>query len=249
MTVPQASMAGRSPQLGRLSGGNVGTAERIGSAAAGGLLALLGLRLRGPGGITLALLGGYGLARGVGRHCAVYRVLRRNSAATGAGPNAVIKHGEGIKIERAVTVARPAAELYCFWRNVENLPRFMRRLRSVQALDPQRSHWIAAGPAGRAVVWDAEVYNERENELLAWRLTGGDVVNAGAVRFLPAPGGRSTEVHVSLEYHPPAGEIGATIARLFGDEPGQAVAEELRRFKQMMEAGEVALVAGQPAGR
>jgi uncharacterized membrane protein len=113
-----------------------------------------------------------------------------------------------------------------------------------------RSHWVAKAPAGTTVEWDAEVYNEKENEMIAWRsLEGSQVDNAGSVHFTPAPGGRGTQVRVVLKYDPPAGVIGAAVARLFGESPAQQIDEDLRRFKQLMEAGEVATTTGQPSGR
>jgi uncharacterized membrane protein len=145
-----------------------------------------------------------------------------------------------VHVRKAITIGRPAEELYQFWRNFENLPRFMRHLESVQVIDERRSHWKAKAPFGRTVEWDAEVTEERPNERLAWRsLEGADVPNYGSVTFEPAPGGRGTTVKVDLRYEPPGGVIGATLAKLFGEEPRQQVQEDLRAFKQLMETGEV----------
>jgi uncharacterized membrane protein len=145
-----------------------------------------------------------------------------------------------IRVRRAITIDRPAEELYRFWRQLENLPRFMRHLESVQVLDERRSHWKAKAPLGRTVEWDAEITEDRPNELLAWRsLEGADVPNDGWVAFERAPGGRGTTVRVELRYDPPGGIVGATLARLFGEEPGQQAQEDLRAFKQVMEIGEV----------
>src|SRR5205814_3086482 len=134
-------------------------------------------------------------------------------------------------------------ELYGFWKNFENLPRFMRHLERVQKIDEQRSHWVAKGPAGYSVEWDAEIINDEPGQVIAWRsLAGASVDNAGSVRFVPAPGGRGTEVRVVIDYIPPAGVVGWAVAKLFGREPKQEIAEDLRRFKQKMEMGEVATV-------
>jgi uncharacterized membrane protein len=147
-------------------------------------------------------------------------------------------------------VNRPAAELYRYWRNFENLPKFMDHLESVRTTGEKRSHWVAKAPAGTTVEWDAEIINEKENELIAWRsLENADVDNAGSVRFQEAPAGRGTEVRVSLEYDPPGGMVGAAIAKLFGEAPDQQIQEDLRRFKQVMEAGERATTEGQASGR
>src|SRR5262249_45397588 len=140
--------------------------------------------------------------------------------------------------------------LYGFWRNFSNLPRFMKHLESVTETNDGRSHWVAKAPAGMTVEWDAEIINEEENELIAWRsLEGATVPNAGSVRFERAPGNRGSVVRVSLSYEPPGGVLGSKIAKLFGGEPEQQVEEDLRRFKQLMEAGEIASTDVQPSGR
>lgn len=155
---------------------------------------------------------------------------------------------DGIEVKHQVTIDRPAEELFRFWRNFENLPQFMRHLESVTTLDNTRSHWVAKAPLGN-VEWDAEIVDEQPNQRIVWRsLPNADVVNAGSVLFLPGPTGRGTEVYVVLEYDPPAGVVGATVAKLFDEEPGQQVKEDLLRFKQLMEAGEIPTNEGQPSG-
>jgi uncharacterized membrane protein len=156
---------------------------------------------------------------------------------------------EGINVKQQVTIARSPEELYRFWRNFENLPRFMNHLEAVHSLSHTRSHWVAKAPLGTSVEWDAEIVEERPNQMIVWRsLPDADVINAGAVTFLPAPAGRGTEVYVVIEYAPPAGVLGETIARLFGEEPNQQIKDDLWRFKQLMEAGEIATIEGQPSG-
>ena len=146
--------------------------------------------------------------------------------------------GEGLRVEQTVRIARPAEELYRFWRNLENLPRFMDHLESVRVLDERRSHWVARGPVGSRVEWDAEVHNEIPGQLLAWRsLPGAEVNHAGSVHFEP-DAGDFTLVRVILRYDPPGGRLGAGVARLFGEDPDTQVADDLRRFKQVMEAGD-----------
>ncbi len=143
-------------------------------------------------------------------------------------------------VTKVITVNRPADEIYRFWRSFENFPRFMHYLESVQTNGDGRSHWRAKGPAGKTVEWDAEIVEDRPNELIAWRsVEGSEVENAGSVRFVRAPGGRGTEVHVELDYNPPGGAVGAAVASLFGKEPAQEMSADLRAFKQMMELGEV----------
>jgi uncharacterized membrane protein len=224
--------------------------ERIASVAGGAALAAFGVSRRTPAGLTLAMTSGIFMYRGIRGRDPLYKLLGINTAKGTAGPRASVRHLEGIKVERAVTIERPAAELFQFWRNFSNLPRFMQHLEAVEVLDARRSHWIARAPAGRTVAWDAEILTEQPNELIGWRsLPGADVPNAGSVRFKPAPGDRGTEVHVSLEYDAPGGSAGVLVARLFGEEPDLQVREDLRRFKQIMEAGEVATTEGQPSGR
>ncbi|MEU5781324.1 SRPBCC family protein [Micromonospora lupini] len=154
-----------------------------------------------------------------------------------------------IRIRIAVTVNRSPAEAYRFWRDMENLPKFMAHLESVRADDLRRSHWVARGPAGRHVEWDAEIIDDQPNRSITWRsLPGTRVANAGRVLFVPAPGDRGTEVRVHLRYAPPAGALGRAVAKLFGEEPEQQVRDDLRRFKQVLEAGEVVRSEGSPNG-
>jgi uncharacterized membrane protein len=158
----------------------------------------------------------------------------------GNGVVAARPAGGRVQVRKAITINRSAEEAYAFWRDFENLPRFMTHLESVRVLDPRRSYWKAKAPLGTTVEWAAELVEDRPNELIAWRsLKGAGVANAGRVRFVPAPGNRGCEIHVNLSYDPPAGLVGATVAKLFGEEPSQQVDGDLRRFKQMLEVGEV----------
>jgi uncharacterized membrane protein len=145
----------------------------------------------------------------------------------------------GVTVTNAVTVDKPRDEVYRFWRDFKNLPRFMVNVEDVAPRGEGRTHWKGKGPFGRTVEWDAEIVEDRPNELLAWRTIGGGVGNAGTVRFEPAPGDRGTEVTVELEYQPPGGPVGATVAKLLSPVPSEMNAQNLRRFKQVMETGEV----------
>lgn len=157
---------------------------------------------------------------------------------------------QDVHLETSIAIDKPPHELYAFWRRFSNLPLFMRNLESVTELDGMRSHWVAKGPAGTRVEWDAEIYNETENELIAWRsLENADVVNAGSVRFQAGPAGHGTFVRITMNYNPPAGKVGASLAQLIGSEPAQLIKEDLRRLKQVMEAGEIATIDGQTSGR
>lgn len=156
------------------------------------------------------------------------------------GSTTQAEESKKMDIKKAITVNRPPEELYQFWHDFENLPRFMNHLESVQVTGDGRSHWKAKAPAGTTVEWDAEIIDDQPNQRIAWRsLEGADVDNAGSVSFKPAPGGRGTEVRVEMRYNPPAGIIGATIAKLFGEAPEQQVYDDLRAFKQVIETGEV----------
>jgi uncharacterized membrane protein len=152
---------------------------------------------------------------------------------------------EGIHVRKTITVNKPVADVYNFWHDFANLPRFMRHLESVQVTGQNRSHWRAKAPAGKSVEWDAVTTRDIPNELIAWRSEGdADVYNEGEVRFHAAPGGRGTQIHVDLRYEPPggvAGRVAAKVAKLFRKEPGQEVQDDLRSFKQVMEVGEIIL--------
>ena len=155
---------------------------------------------------------------------------------------------EPIRIRKTITVNRSREELYRRWHDFERLPDFMSHLESVQITGPNRSHWSAKAPAGTSIEWDAEVVEDRPNERIAWRSLGGAVHHAGSVQFHPAPGGRGTEMTVELEYQVPAGTLGAAVAKLFGEEPGQQIQEDLRRFKWLIETGEIPTTENQPSG-
>jgi uncharacterized membrane protein len=232
---------------------NVGQVERLVSSVGGGALALYGVTRGSLGGIALALLGAALVQRGVSGHCNVYEAMNFSTAGDASlrnSENVSVPAERGTKVEKSVTINRPAEELYSFWRNFENLPRFMNHLEAVRVTGESRSHWVAKAPAGTSVEWDAEIYNEKEGELIAWRtLEGSQVASAGSVRFESAPGGRGTIVRVSLKYDPPGGKLGSLVARLFGENPEQQIDEDLGRFKQLMETGEVATTKGQPSGR
>ncbi len=148
--------------------------------------------------------------------------------------------GGPVHVVKAITINRPPEEVYRFWRDFANLPRFMSHLEEVHVVDERRSHWRAKAPAGMTVEWGAEVTEERPSEIISWRsLEGADVPNEGTVRFKPGPRGRGTEVHVEMRYKPPAGRLGATLAMLFGEEPSQQAQEDLRNLKRVLETGEI----------
>ena len=147
---------------------------------------------------------------------------------------------QGIHAKASCIIDREPDEVYQFWRSFENLPRFMRHLESVENLGDGRYHWVAKGPAGMRVEWDATIIADDPGRVITWRsLENADVDNAGAVRFEAAPGGRGTILKVNIAYRPLGGVLGAGIAKLFGEEPEQQLDDDLRRFKQVLEVGEV----------
>lgn len=232
------------PQIDR----NVAGTERLVSLGLGLGLTVYGAAARRLN--TAALLaGGYLLYRGLSGNCPVYQALNVGTEGP-TGDAAVIPARAGVKVEHSVTIQRPANEIYRVWRNFPKLPDFMDHLREVRDLGNGKSHWVARGPLGMSVEWDAEIVEERANEFVSWKsLPGADVDTAGSVHLSPAPGGRGTVVRVVLKYDPPAGRVGAAVARLFGENPQRQIEADLARFKALLEAGEVATTAGQPSGR
>jgi uncharacterized membrane protein len=229
---------------------NVGEAERLVSGVAGGALVAYGLKAGGLMGAALSLLGGGLLYRGATGHCQMYDAAGISTAGYGATAREA-NPSNRVHVKKSVTIDKSAAELYSFWRNFENLPQFMTHLESVKILegDGKRSHWVAKAPLGQSVEWDADLTSDMENERIGWKsVEGSQIANSGVVEFLPTAN-RGTEVRVVLTYEPPAGYIGTLIAKLFGEEPNQQVADDLRRFKMLMESGTVMTTEGQPSGR
>jgi len=227
---------------------NVGAGERYASLLGGSLLALYGFRRPFPQGLLWTALGAGLVYRGATGHCNLYATLGVSSAEP-RGRATSVPAGHGLKVAKSIHIDRPAQELYSFWRHLENLPRFMRHLRSVSS-HGKRSHWVAQGLLGAALAWDAEIIADEANRLIAWRsLPGADVDSAGSVHFEPTNTGWGTRVSVELKYDPPAGRVGITVARLLGHDAGRQLEEDLRRFKQLMETGELATTRDQPHGR
>lgn len=143
-------------------------------------------------------------------------------------------------VGRTVTIDRPREELFEFWKHLSNLATFMENIQRIDVIGEKRSHWVVFGPNDRPIEWDAEIVEERAGELLAWRsLEGADVKNAGQIVFSDAPGGRGTQVSAIIAYEAPGGEVGKLVAKLMGADPKVQTHRDLRRFKQLMETGEV----------
>ncbi|MBD2437632.1 SRPBCC family protein [Nostoc sp. FACHB-110] len=218
--------------------GEASDLERWASLIGGGAMVLTGLRQGSLRGALTALAGGGLIYQGVTKQSTIQQAQE------------AVNMNKPIKVEKTVTINKPAEELYCFWHNFEQLPTFMKHLQSVKVYDAKRSHWIANAPLGNNVEWDAEILEDRENEFISWAsVEGADIDNSGFVRFKKAPGERGTEVKVVLEYNIPGGGLTAALAKLFGEEPEQQIGDDLRRFKMLMEAGEIATTEGQPTGQ
>jgi uncharacterized membrane protein len=217
-------------------GKNVDDVERVMSVIGGTALALWGLSRFSFTRLGIAALGANLVYRGVTGYCSLYARLGLSTADEGEG----IRGNLGTKIERATTVYAPPERVFRFWRNFANLPRFMKNLEEVQVFDDRRSRWIARGPGGVRVEWEAEIINEVPEKLIAWRSTSGTIDHAGSVHFEPGPGGRGTIVRVSLQYDPPGGRAGHALATLFGGDAGSWLEGNLASFKGVIESEAVA---------
>ena len=231
---------------------NVNGPERVASALAGGALVGYGLKQGGVLGTALSVLGGEMIFRGATGHCHVYDAAGIDT--TGETKQQRSPFGKSafsgiVNVKKSVTINRSPAELYEFWKNFDNLPRFMKHLESVSETGSRSSHWVAKSPVGDSVEWDAEITSDAPNEHIGWKsLEGSDIANSGMVQFRPTVN-RGTEVSVDLSYEAPGGKLGSWIAWALGEEPEQQVSEDLRRFKQIIETGEIVTVKGQTSGR
>jgi len=229
---------------------NINDTERIVSIAAAGALIGFGIKRRDTLGFVLGLAGGLLAYRGATGHSHVYQAAGISTRPS-PNPRSPYKGWFSGKahVTHSITINRSVSDLYHFWRNFENLPVFMKHLESVSSIDETRSHWKSKAPMGYTVEWDAEVTSEIENKRIGWRsLEGADIANSGVVEFLPTED-RGTILKVVMTYEAPAGRLGSLAAKLFGEEPGQQVAEDLRRFKSLMETDSIMKVEGQPSGR
>jgi uncharacterized membrane protein len=228
MGKPHSVLAGR---RGRAV--NVGNTERMISAMAGGALALYGLRRGSLGGLLVAAVGAALGYRGITGTCQLYEKLGIDSARARRNVGNL-----GVKIDKEIVVNAPRERLYGIWRNFENLPKILSQIERVEILSPTRSRWTLKAPV--SVSWEAELINDKLNELIAWRTVGNQSVeHAGSVTFQPIGDG-STRVHVSLQYDPPGGQIGHAVASLFAEDAGSKVEQDLANFKRAVEEGRLA---------
>ena len=221
---------------------NVGDKERLISGLIGGGLLLHSLKPPFSGLNALRAVIGLALVqRSFTGHCALYGMLgmdTQNRTDTSSIGRPKVHSDRAIKIERSITIQRSAKDLYEFWRQLDNLPTIMSQVRTVEPIDDRRSHWVINTlPGAPTVEWDAEIINDVEHERIGWKTVGDATVeHAGSVRFKPVHGDRETRVTVTLQYDPPAGAVGAAVAGLLGQEPGQKIARDLERFKEAMES-------------
>jgi uncharacterized membrane protein len=242
--------SGRLPEA--LLGGevNVGRTERIASVLGGAGLVALAFRNKGLGGALLGLVGGVLVHRGATGHCNVYGALGVDTTGRGQRGRLAAEGEVGVSAMATLTINRTPDDLYAFWRDFRNAPRYMDRVQAVEVRDEERSRWTAAGPLGRRWTWDSEVTEDRPGELIAWEsLPGSDLPNRGWVQFLAVEGGARTEVRYFVEMDPPGGVVGEAIARAFHELSDEMLKGDLRRLRSLMEAGEIATTQGQPSGR
>lgn len=232
---------------------NLGAAERLVSSLAGGAMLIYGLRQRNASGTMLSLLGGGMLFRGTTGHCHVYDAAGINTSGnadeTNQSPYRRSLFTGRVHVTKTTNIDKPADELYRFWRELENLPRFMSHLESVRKTGERSSHWVAKAPLGSTVEWDAEITSDVPGLRIGWRsVAGAFIPNSGVVEFRETKT-RGTIVKVDLTYESPGGPVGEWIAWMFGEEPSIQVAEDIRRFKALMETGMIITTEGQPSGR
>lgn len=227
----------------------VGQVERMASAVLGGTLLTLGLGRRTLGGTAIALASGELLYRGIRGRRHVLRALGLGS--TGAReqhePEA---QAEPPEVRRTLTIGKSAEELSRFWREPENLSRIMGHFAEVTALGPDRMHWRVHGPWGKSLAWDTQIVEEHPGELLRWEsLEGAELPNQGTLHFRPAPGNWGTEVTLHIRFEPPGGALGEAVMKRLSIVPSLLALRALRRFKSLVETGEIPTTAHNPSAR
>ena len=228
---------------------NVGEVERWASGIGGGLLMVHGLRRGSFGGLALAVLGGALAYRGYTGHCQAYEALDIDTSGKHRADSDEHVH-KGVLVKHTMTINRTPMEVYAFVKDPANHHRYMQNVESVRADEDGTFHWAIKGPFGSTWRFRSEHINEEPGHLIAWKsLPGGDLENAGSIRLVPAWDGRGTEVTMEINFEPPAGSIGIAVAKMLGHDPDATVRENLRRLKNLLEAGEIPTIEGQPSGR
>ncbi|HTF81625.1 MAG TPA: YgaP-like transmembrane domain [Cytophagales bacterium] len=229
-----SSNSERIPSSGVTTPINVGNKERLLSAFGGAALIAFGLsRDKKPANIGFALAGSYLLYRGASGNCPINTLTGRSTYDW---------KNEEVAIVESVIVNRPRVEVYDFWRNLSNLPLFMKHLDQVVEKDAIYSHWKAKIPGNLgSISWDAKITRQEPNNLIAWRsLEGSTIDNGGHVEFRDAPGNQGTEIKATIYYRAPAGQLGSSIAKLLNPVFSKLVKEDIRGFKQYLENGKLA---------
>lgn len=205
------------------------------SAVGAGLLTTCGFTGRGPG-LASGLTGSFLFYRAITGNCPLYQAMKV-SGSDATAPNSAIAAGHGTRVDQTIRVKKPIGEVYQYWRNFENFPRFMTHVLDVKAKEKGLTQWRVRGPVGIVVEWTAELITDTRNEIIAWKsIDGSDVDIAGSVRFREIPETRETEIQLSLKYDPPLGQLGRAVAKLFGNDPDRQIREDLNRFQEIVEA-------------
>ncbi len=228
---------------------NLSNTERVGSALVGSAIMAIGFDGKGPG-LGSLVAGGYALYRAATGHCALYQAMNVSTAPNMPKPRALAAvAAAGDEVVQSVTINKPAAAIYQWWHDYQNLPKAMTHLIRVD-VDGKKSHWVAKGPLGMKFEWDAETTLDVVNREIAWRsMPGADVDTVGSVQFKELPNTRGTEVRVAIRYAPPGGKAGMLLSKVVGQSPDAQLRADLRRLKQLLETGEVATIDGQSSGR
>lgn len=233
---------------------NVNNTERVISAALGGGLLAFGLRSGGVGGTLLSVLGGAMLFRGATGHCHTYdaagvNTLRDEPLGSQRSPYNRRALSGRVHVTETVTIQRQANDVYRYWKDFENFPQFMKHVESVTKNADDTWHWVAKAPLGTTVEWDARITSDIEDQRIGWQSTkDSQIPNSGVVEFIGTPDD-STELTVTMIYEAPAGKFGEWAAWALGEEPSLQVAEDLRRFKELMEQGETTPTAASASAK
>ena len=230
---------------------NIGGTERLISITAGIPVTIFGLTRGILKGLVPALLGTGLLYRGVTGHSFLYQALGLSTVEQSPAAVATLPNNRGIQVKRAVTVNCSPQDLYNYWHNIQNAPKFMQNIESVQASGNERSHWVAKFPLLGTIAWEAEITNDEPGSFIAWRKTQGSFLapTGGSVRFTPKPNGSETVVQTKTDFLQFQGPIGTMLGNILGQIPEQEAREDLRHFKELMESGEIPTTKGQPSGR
>lgn len=228
---------------------NIGQIERWLSAAAGGGLLIYGLGRLDLKGLLMGLAGGRLLWRGITGRSYLYKALDISTVEESPSTRKSLP-GKGVRVCKSITIERPAQDLYRFWRDAEKAPLYMLNLESVTATNDTHSHWVARTPGGKTIEWDAEITQDQPDHLIAWRISGKSPLGSqGQVRFDPTGNQRGTIVTTAIDFPTFGGSIGSSLGKMLAYAPEQIAHENLRRFKELMEAGEIATIKGQPRGQ